>query len=541
MMKRISGLVSLTTFALAIPAHAASFDCSKAASKIEKMICQDEELSRLDGQLGEKFKVAVRLSAQPDQLKNAQRSWLGNTRNPCADKPCLVAAYQLRVQELDKAGNLIPPGIYQIDTTAPVVTTKQPPETDNSRTVYRTEHAMPQDARIGFAVIARDEQANLNKVLFLTANDYQYDYQGQMANANRPCPAYAFPSWYSHSGAAPFCRSGFYGGAFTRLDNAFTFSWPTLNKFDHSEKVPAIRKPSAQEAIACDGLGGCSGEAYGYVINHHIATDYVDKFSLKTSKPYQDILYLPREINVYALADSKSTATLLEAGGFVAVMAVAPDWYEIDRISQNGEVLHAWLQREDLIDGQWVTQEAKTEQFSFRVAVKQSTEDSNTSVIPVAIQIIDRKTGKTTQTIYDLSSDKTGTPSEQLLNVVDADFDHHPDIRIFGQSGGAGPNNTDNFFLFNPRSEKFEFDGQLSGLSQIEIDSRQQTISSGQRGGCCSHSSQTYKFVARKLILVADWSESLSADGKWLETSKGKLSGGKMVYHTSKKKAPKDY
>ena len=36
-------------------AQAASFDCGKAATKVEKMICGDEELSKLDDKLGKVY------------------------------------------------------------------------------------------------------------------------------------------------------------------------------------------------------------------------------------------------------------------------------------------------------------------------------------------------------------------------------------------------------------------------------------------------------------------------------------------------------
>ena len=44
-------LLVLVAIACAGIAHAASFDCAKAHSKVEKMICVDAELSRLDDDL----------------------------------------------------------------------------------------------------------------------------------------------------------------------------------------------------------------------------------------------------------------------------------------------------------------------------------------------------------------------------------------------------------------------------------------------------------------------------------------------------------
>ena len=57
--------------AIALSAQAASFDCSKAQTKVEHLICGDAELSKLDEKLGQefqyarRFKVALRGSVNP--------------------------------------------------------------------------------------------------------------------------------------------------------------------------------------------------------------------------------------------------------------------------------------------------------------------------------------------------------------------------------------------------------------------------------------------------------------------------------------------
>jgi len=47
-----------------LPLFSASFNCQKASTKIEKTICQDKELSRLDEALAKEYKQALSLSMQ---------------------------------------------------------------------------------------------------------------------------------------------------------------------------------------------------------------------------------------------------------------------------------------------------------------------------------------------------------------------------------------------------------------------------------------------------------------------------------------------
>ena len=81
---------------------AASFDCAKASTDIEKMICADPHLSQLDEHLGRLYPAAV--AKHPD-LKAAQQSWLRSQRNSCRDTACLSQAYQQRIAELSAPQN----------------------------------------------------------------------------------------------------------------------------------------------------------------------------------------------------------------------------------------------------------------------------------------------------------------------------------------------------------------------------------------------------------------------------------------------------
>jgi len=81
-------------------ALAASFDCSKAGTPIEKAICSYPEISVLDEQLASAYRAALATSADQSQLKSEQRAWLGQVRNKCEDTNCLALAYKNRIEQL---------------------------------------------------------------------------------------------------------------------------------------------------------------------------------------------------------------------------------------------------------------------------------------------------------------------------------------------------------------------------------------------------------------------------------------------------------
>ena len=82
---------------LASSSYAASFDCTKAAASIEKLICSDETLSKLDADLGDVYKVAMEKAQNKEALKQHQRIWLKEKRNKCGELGCLIQVYQERI------------------------------------------------------------------------------------------------------------------------------------------------------------------------------------------------------------------------------------------------------------------------------------------------------------------------------------------------------------------------------------------------------------------------------------------------------------
>ncbi len=79
-----------------IAATAASFDCSRAAIEVEKLICSDANLSNLDNLLAEQYRLALERSGNRRNLVLAQRKWLSE-RNACRTRECLADVYSSRV------------------------------------------------------------------------------------------------------------------------------------------------------------------------------------------------------------------------------------------------------------------------------------------------------------------------------------------------------------------------------------------------------------------------------------------------------------
>ena len=98
-MKRI--LIALSISLIVEPAAAASFDCDKARTRIEKAVCADPGLSRLDELLGRFYQGArQQLAENASCLEADQRRWLRAVRDPCASAGCLRKAYLERLAEL---------------------------------------------------------------------------------------------------------------------------------------------------------------------------------------------------------------------------------------------------------------------------------------------------------------------------------------------------------------------------------------------------------------------------------------------------------
>lgn len=94
--------LSSLLFSVSPDLRAASFDCDKAATAIEKTICSDKALSDLDVKLAGLYNdvIASMPVRDADAVKNSQRAWT-QLRNLCKDNRCLTDSYNKRITELN--------------------------------------------------------------------------------------------------------------------------------------------------------------------------------------------------------------------------------------------------------------------------------------------------------------------------------------------------------------------------------------------------------------------------------------------------------
>ena len=77
-----------------------SFDCGKARSTPEKIICADPELSRLDRDLAELYRTAKSSARDPQEFqRNSAREWRVR-EDSCRDRACLTQWYEKRKLQL---------------------------------------------------------------------------------------------------------------------------------------------------------------------------------------------------------------------------------------------------------------------------------------------------------------------------------------------------------------------------------------------------------------------------------------------------------
>jgi hypothetical protein len=78
-------------------ADAPSFDCAKAATRVEKMICADSELAAVDRAVAKLYAGVSR--ADRKKLFTSQADWL-KERDRCEDRGCLLGSYDERFFDL---------------------------------------------------------------------------------------------------------------------------------------------------------------------------------------------------------------------------------------------------------------------------------------------------------------------------------------------------------------------------------------------------------------------------------------------------------
>ena len=81
---------------------APSFDCAKASTGSERLICSSRELSEADVRLAQIYRVAASDSSDRETLRNSQNAWRKDERDACIDAACMLAAYRKRIAQLTR-------------------------------------------------------------------------------------------------------------------------------------------------------------------------------------------------------------------------------------------------------------------------------------------------------------------------------------------------------------------------------------------------------------------------------------------------------
>ena len=103
MIRLSMGLMASLLLLLAAPASAASFDCAKASSEIEKRICANSALGAADELLADSYRRArERDPANANALRQEQRAWLRLVREQCFEDDCLARALTRRTVGLEQ-------------------------------------------------------------------------------------------------------------------------------------------------------------------------------------------------------------------------------------------------------------------------------------------------------------------------------------------------------------------------------------------------------------------------------------------------------
>src|SRR5471032_734224 len=117
-MRIVAATIAGLLLSLGSASYAASFNCMKLHTRIEKLICSDQELSKLDDELASTYKLARQAPTDWEPIGvEVQKNWL-NERNKCFNSTCLIKMYREQIDfwgVMAKSALAEPPitGIYQ--------------------------------------------------------------------------------------------------------------------------------------------------------------------------------------------------------------------------------------------------------------------------------------------------------------------------------------------------------------------------------------------------------------------------------------------
>lgn len=96
--------VAIFMLLISVESSSASFDCDSASTKIEKMICSDQDASNLDHELSQVYKWSLEWASEEGKarFKLDQINWLKSRRDRCEDVECIKKEYKIRLYEISR-------------------------------------------------------------------------------------------------------------------------------------------------------------------------------------------------------------------------------------------------------------------------------------------------------------------------------------------------------------------------------------------------------------------------------------------------------
>jgi uncharacterized protein YecT (DUF1311 family) len=79
-----------------------SFDCVKASTRIEKLICSSNDVAIADARLAAIYKSKLAVAVDKSEFKQGQKHWISATRDSCTTTSCLLDAYTARIDVLSE-------------------------------------------------------------------------------------------------------------------------------------------------------------------------------------------------------------------------------------------------------------------------------------------------------------------------------------------------------------------------------------------------------------------------------------------------------
>jgi|GEM_PF-1800209 len=92
-------LVSILVAVTPATTGAASFPCERALSRVEKVICANDDLSAADEELSSLFHALLSASDDKEKMRKEQLAWL-TRRDRCSDPACLLTEYEDRIHAM---------------------------------------------------------------------------------------------------------------------------------------------------------------------------------------------------------------------------------------------------------------------------------------------------------------------------------------------------------------------------------------------------------------------------------------------------------